>query len=146
MGLKAKTGSHLPVLIEALRITDGDVLEMGMGFFSTPFLHWACLNRKLVSYESEAGYFWKFADGFHTDNHLCYLIEDWDKAEIDKTWDVVLIDHGPSERRAWPPSRWTFAGWLIWQSTSSSTTPTRARRNIIITRKYFLCSSIASIM
>jgi hypothetical protein len=34
--------------------TDGDVLELGLGVFSTPYLHYQCIlsKRKLVSYEN----------------------------------------------------------------------------------------------
>src|SRR3990172_8346516 len=100
MRLQAKTGSHLPVLMKLLNITDGDVLEMGMGYFSTTFLHWACLGRNLVSYESEVEFYEQFARGFKTDNHKLYLVNDWDLADIEKPWDIALIDHSPSLRRA----------------------------------------------
>jgi hypothetical protein len=26
-------------------------------------------------------------------------VDDWDKADIERPWDVVLVDHSPSERR-----------------------------------------------
>ena len=67
-------GSHLPVLKRALEITDGDVLEMGMGIHSTPEMHWSCINRNLVSYENDEGYykrFRKFEEGKHKVTERC---------------------------------------------------------------------------
>ena len=37
--------SHLPVLIKLMAMTSGDVLEVGTGIYSTPFLHWACFSQ-----------------------------------------------------------------------------------------------------
>jgi len=80
-------------------MTSGDVLEMGMGYFSTPILHWLCISQKriLISYENDPTYYYRF----DVDNifHSAYLVKSWDDAPIEKFWDVVLIDHAPSERR-----------------------------------------------
>ena len=100
-------GSHLPVLIKVLRLTDGPVLELGTGLFSTPYLHWACYDakRKLVSYENKKEYFntWNYTDKRESNNdytyHERYLVEDWDKIDISEHWGVVFIDHNPGPRR-----------------------------------------------
>jgi hypothetical protein len=99
-------GSHLPILIKVLRLTDGPVLELGTGLFSTPFLHWACYpNRKLVSYENKEEFFntWNFDDKREAVNdysyHQRYLVTDWDKIDISERWGVVLVDHNPGPRR-----------------------------------------------
>lgn len=92
--------SHLPALVKALAETKGDVLEMGVGLFSTPFLNWMCLyqNRNLVSYENEAD--WNgIKKHFETDYHKIHFITDWDKADIDREWAVAFIDHAPAGRR-----------------------------------------------
>ena len=34
--------SHLPLLMAVMARTDGPVLELGMGYGSSLFLHWAC--------------------------------------------------------------------------------------------------------
>lgn len=92
-------GSHLPILTKIVRMTDGPVLEMGMGIFSTPFLHWMCFpKRKLVSYENDPGFF-EFLKQYQQDFHDVHFVEDWDKIDIKKDWDVVFIDHKPSRRR-----------------------------------------------
>ncbi len=92
-------GSHLPVLMRLVFMTEGNVLEMGMGLYSTPFLHWTCFpDRKLVSYENDSKCFElnkQYQGGFHEVN----FVDNWDKADIEKSWDVVLIDHCPSQRR-----------------------------------------------
>ena len=43
MKIFAGWGSHLPVLIHLMNHTTGDVLELGTGLYSTPYLHHACL-------------------------------------------------------------------------------------------------------
>jgi len=94
-------GSHLPVVLKVLQITDGPVLEMGMGPSSTPFMHWACFahDRKLVSYDNDRDWF-ALNEQYRENNHEVYFVEDWDKIDIEnEMWDVVLIDHKPAERR-----------------------------------------------
>jgi hypothetical protein len=91
-----KFGSHLPVLMKAVALTDGPVLEMGMGNCSTIFLHWACATKKrpLVSYENDPMRF-RWAREFECDFHEVHCINDWTKVDINQPWDVVLIDHHP---------------------------------------------------
>jgi hypothetical protein len=98
--LKASEGSHIPVLIKVLQATEGDVLELGTGFNSTPVLHWLCneTNRKLDSYESSIE-FYAHAKNYQNDFHDVHFIEDWDALPIDKYWSVVFIDHAPGVRR-----------------------------------------------
>jgi hypothetical protein len=37
--------------------------------------------------------------GYISENHEMFLVDDWDKADIEKPWDVALVDHAPNERR-----------------------------------------------
>lgn len=91
--------SHQYALMRVLPITTGDVLEMGIGIGSTPFLHWACYEkRKLVSYESNPKYYRLFKDHRY-DLHEMHLIEDWTSVPIEKEWSVAFIDHFPNDRR-----------------------------------------------
>ena len=93
--------SFLPILIDVMRKSDGPVLEMGVGLFSTPVMHWLCLEsrRELVSYENDPEYF-HLVSKFQSPSHKIILLDDWDQAEIDSIhWGAVLIDHGPAERR-----------------------------------------------
>ena len=94
-------GSFLPVLIKAIQISDGPVLEMGMGVFSTPVMHWLCLESKrpLVSFENDVDYF-NFHSHFYSPMHNIRFVADWDAADIESThWGVALIDHAPGTRR-----------------------------------------------
>jgi len=91
-----RAGSHLPVLSMLLNRTDGAVLEMGCGYYSTPLLYWTCKaqRRLFVSYENDKKWCEKFED--LGTQHM----EDWQKAPIDDTfWSVVLVDHRPALRR-----------------------------------------------
>lgn len=99
MTLQMKYGSHIPILVKLLSITSRDVLEMGAGYFSTPLLHWLCISqrRRLFTYENDVTYYHQFA--INNPLHKIYLVENWDEAQIEKPWDVVLIDHAPPERR-----------------------------------------------
>lgn len=81
--------THIPTLLLAVQSTAGSVCEVGCGFSSTALLHWLCLGRILVTYESDPDYF-KFAKHFQTNTHRIRAIED---IEFDRHWSVVLIDH-----------------------------------------------------
>lgn len=101
-GMSLNYASHLSALIRALSLTDGDVLELGMGFFSTPFLHHFCLlnKRRLVSYDNDEKYVkWAEYYGYNSKFHKIYYVKDWDNIKIEKSWDVVLVDHSPNSRR-----------------------------------------------
>ena len=91
-----------------MSLTDGDVLELGTGVFSTPYLHYECLlnKRSLVSYDNDEAWLLKFTtalSGNHNyhkkPHHDLRYVEKWDDADIERPWDVALIDHSPSERR-----------------------------------------------
>ena len=94
-------GSHIPMLTKALALSDGPVLEMGMGPFSSPILHWLCLDKKreLFSYENNPNWF-KKNKVFETESHKVTFVEDWDDIDIESShWGVAFIDHAPNDRR-----------------------------------------------
>ena len=95
--------SHMPLLIKTMLASKGPVLELGMGPFSTPLLHWLCKDagRELVSYDNTKLYFdqnRKFAKDFH---HVEFVKNDnWDSIEIEGVhWGVVFVDQHPSADR-----------------------------------------------
>jgi len=94
-------GTHMPMLIKLVQMTNGPVLELGAGLFSTPLLHWLCRERKvkLVTYEDNPEYY-KFAVDFRSRGHSVRLIKDWNEIDTKTHWGVVLIDHGllPEQR------------------------------------------------
>ena len=107
MGMKIHKNycSYLPALVKAFEMVAGDVLELGSGLYSTFFLHWMCEHqgRLLTTYENDEKYYdiVKHCDGDKHENgfHKVYLIDDWDKIDIEKPWGIGFIDHVPDERR-----------------------------------------------
>ena len=108
MNVSIRYSTFLPVLMEAMNRTTGDVLELGPGVFSTPVLHWMCKTKKrgLVTIENNEMWFnfcRKYYVFGHRDpvHHRFIFTKNWDDAdrEICKAWDVALVDHSPSDRR-----------------------------------------------
>jgi len=107
MRISGNYGTHLAPLIQCMGRTHGDVLEMGMGYFSTPYLHYQCLlsERHLTSYDNDKGWVKRFSYSTFSNHkyqgryHDLIYVKSFDDAKIEKPWDVALIDHSPSERR-----------------------------------------------
>ena len=63
---RSKWGSHIRLLSSAALATNGDILEMGTGYFSTPMLHDIVSSslspRMLVSSDTDLGWLFKFVD------------------------------------------------------------------------------------
>ena len=106
--------SHLPVLLQAIQKTKGDICELGSGFYSTPFLHWLCRDRNVVSYEDNPEYFY-FAKRFQTTHHR---IRPQSSIEFDRHWAFVFIDH-ESERRGRDAVKFTNADLIILHDSES---------------------------
>ena len=101
--------THFPVLARVIALTDGPVLEIGAGWYSTPLLSLLCQGRRLVSLENDPKMV-ALLEPFKREGHEIRLIDGlalppgesaWDAApEPDEPgWSVVLIDHAPAERR-----------------------------------------------
>lgn len=108
MNVSIRYSTFLPVLMEVMNRTTGDVLELGPGVFSTPYLHWLCRKqqRYLLTLENHEMWFNFVRKYYKTGKdkpfrHRFVFMKDWDDAEklINKKWDVVLVDHSPSARR-----------------------------------------------
>lgn len=87
--------SHRPLLWAALESTKGLVVEMGIGYGSTPFLTEYCKerNRELQSYENNQEWYDKMKGEFP---HIKF-VKNWDFVYVRP--DVLFIDHAPGERR-----------------------------------------------
>lgn len=107
-------GSHLPVLIEAVRNTTGPVVELGCGLYSTPFLDWACheAGRGLTSYEKKSDWLNLFLP-MASPNHSIVEVEDWDAVRFPRRCAVALVDHSPWKRRHEDALRLKHAGLVI---------------------------------
>lgn len=107
MEVAVKYQSHLPALLACIAVTNGPVLELGVGHFSTPHLHALCgaLNRPLVSVEREDDWFSKFMQ-MESPLHLL-LNKEYAGACLTLSmtgwsrWGVAFIDSSPGgEARA----------------------------------------------
>jgi hypothetical protein len=91
------------MLLVAMERTQGGVLELGAGVFSTPVLHWLCEKQKrnLLTIENDRKWFNFTRQYLRTKYHKFIYVKSWDDAapHINKEWDVVLVDHSPSGRR-----------------------------------------------
>jgi hypothetical protein len=97
----ANWSNHRALLWPALEATSGDVVEMGLGGGSTPFLHAYCASRgrKLWSYDNNPEWVTKFVE-YQTEDHKLICVSNWDAvSEAHPDPAVVLVDHAPGERR-----------------------------------------------
>lgn len=107
-------GNHLPVLIRIVAMTNGPILELGSGYFSTPFLHWACFptKRTLETYENNRK-FHNMVDRFNCDFHKVILVKNWDDIDFSRQWSIAFIDHSPGSRRWRDIKKLTHADYII---------------------------------
>jgi len=108
----ANWGTHQTPLIAAVMNTDGPILEMGCGDFSTPLLHAICSvkERTLVSADTDKKWMGLFLDletTWHKFIHVPVFenpqkpqVHRWNYVGNDTHWGVVFIDHHPGPRRA----------------------------------------------
>ena len=103
-------------------MTEGPILELGVGFCSSPYLHWACYptKRSLVSFESNPEYY-EFARSWKDDFHKVYCISDWDNTELEiHPWNIAFIDHAPGPRRGIECMRLSHADYLVIHDSENS--------------------------
>lgn len=95
-----RMATHIPLLVMVFEISEGDVLEMGTGYFSTLMLRWLCemQNRTLYSFESSKKWYDRAMKKPKTFQTMTY-VENWDDADIERPWGMAFIDHGPNYRR-----------------------------------------------
>jgi len=120
MRLKRSYGTHLPVLIQMMKVLDapGPVLELGSGLYSTPFLHWACFlsGRKLVTYESQPAYA-KAVSSLASEWHDIRLVSSWDDVAFSDPWAMAFVDHEPAEQRGVDLPKLVHAGYVVAHDT-----------------------------
>lgn len=121
MRIGKSRGSYLPILNKIVSMTTGPILELGVGFCSTPYLHWACYpaKRRLVSYENNPEYY-RFAESWKDDFHAIHCIKDWESINISEPWAVAFVDHSPSGRRAEETKRLIHADYIVIHDTENS--------------------------
>ena len=96
-------GTHRRLLFKALEATEGPVLEIGVGYESTPYLHEYCAehDRFLLSCETNAEWLEKFRYLESGRHELLKVKADYTDAPVEACffWDVAFIDHGPDAQR-----------------------------------------------
>jgi len=138
MRFSVNYATHLPALMACMAQTNGDVLEVGTGVFSTPYLHYTCMlsGRHLVSYDNDRSW-QKWVDYYKSPTHEIKFVNDWDKADIEKPWDVCLIDHSPSIRRKEDIKRLAnFAKYIVIHDSTKTYYHTYAYHEIYPLFKY----------
>lgn len=111
--------THIPMLVRIFDITEGDVLEMGTGYFSTMLLRWLCemSGRTLISYESKEKWYKKNMEK-PKPYHKLFFTPNFDDAPIERHWEMAFIDHDPNERRAIDIARLAnFAEYIVIHDT-----------------------------
>ena len=113
MRVSVRYGTHLPALLQACLKTRGAVLELGVGVFSTPVLHWLCAiqGRKIVTIDNDWDWY-QWGTQYQSADDRMLFVEDWAEAPIERDWDVALIDHSPDLRRAIEIER--LAGYALY--------------------------------
>ncbi len=98
---RESVATHIPLLVRVFDLSEGDVLEIGTGYFSTLLLHWlATISRRHVySYESKSAWYQR-AKKYESEFHHIVFCGDWDQADFDQRhWGLVFVDHSPGRRR-----------------------------------------------
>lgn len=102
--LDMKYGSNSIPLTVATLLTSGDILELGMGMFSTPLLHNIATDQKRQMVSIETNYDWlqKFIIYNKTINHKIYRLNSFklNYYGLDKHWGLVLVDHIYNTKRS----------------------------------------------
>lgn len=102
MNRLAKHSTHVITLTRAFDLSEGDVVEIGTGHFSTTLLHWlgATTGRKITSYETDPRWYER-AKRYQNEYHDIIFVNNWDEIPLEsKHWGLAFIDHAPHARRS----------------------------------------------
>lgn len=107
-------GSHISFLIKLMDLVDRPVIELGVGYGSTPLLHWLCKEKglRLISMESDREWMKLFEDYQSQDHKLAQCdfennglemmmelaLHVEDESKLQRA-GLVFIDHRPARKR-----------------------------------------------
>lgn len=116
--------THLPVLVACVAKTDGPVLELGCGHYSTRVLHAMCDGRRLVTCDTNRTWVEAFAH-LRSKTHEIVCAPDA-SAYAGERWDVVFVDEAPAGHRIGEIIRLRPVTWLfVVNNTEPAITPGR---------------------
>lgn len=93
------TSTHLAPLAGCVAHTDGPVIELGAGLYSTSVLHAICEGRELVTVDNDAGWLDRLRY-LETDWHRFVAVDDWSTCDLlDQKWSVAFVDQAPGWTR-----------------------------------------------
>ena len=93
--------AYYPLLFKAMESTEGSIMELGMGWGSTPLLNeYSKRNkRRLLSFDYNEDWRLKFDNILHK-YHTSDLVKDWSMVYASiKDASVIFIDQSPGEER-----------------------------------------------
>ena len=97
--------SHVHVWNRFLEVEKGDVLELGGGANSTPFISSRIPDHELVTMETSKEWYDRIvAAKWHVgEKHRAVFVQDWDTYDwswvTSKRWKYIFIDHSPGDHR-----------------------------------------------
>ena len=116
--------THMPMVSAMAAKTQGPILEMGCGHYSSYILHEVCkvMGRTLVTLDEKPDWIEEFKF-LKSPFHELYLVDDQALCSLidNVRWSMVLIDHAPGERRKFDIERLKDkADFLIIQDTEEA--------------------------
>lgn len=130
-------GSYMPALMDVVMRTKGPIFELGTGYVSTPYLHWASFESKrlVVSFENDPGWH-AFAARFSSPTHRVVLVKNWDEVDLSGECSVALVDHSPEDRRRIDIPRLYHAEYVVVHDTENHNEPKYRMHDAIRRYKY----------
>lgn len=134
-------GSHIPVLVRLMERVNKPVLELGIGYNSTPLLHWLCKEKELslFSFESDQEWLEKFEE-FKEDQHFLGFNDFLGETPMVNTsieFGLVFVDHRPArKRRSSVLSYKDKADYIVLHDSELKDDPAYKYRSIIKEFKY----------
>lgn len=135
--------SHVPILAACLARTNGHVLEMGVGYGSTPLIHTMCFNRQIVSADTELKWLELFKPLANSvgrkESHEFHLVTDWNKFLSERKYqyyDVAFVDHDGGSRVDSVDTLRNRAKWIVLHDTDPAQLSAYGYEPIISTFKY----------
>ena len=118
--INSLTATHIPLLVRAFTLSEGDVLELGTGYFSTAILKWLCEMSDRTLYSYETGWSWyERAIRKPVPFHKVFKIDNWDEANLERHWGLAFIDHSPAKRRHIEVKRLAYlADYIVMHDTN----------------------------